>query len=263
MEEKIDGTPTSEIEIEDTNSTEEIKETTQDVVVPRKIKVKYLQEDKEVTEDEAIPYIQKGMNYDHIKEKADKAEAELSELRAKLAERELETGRDKLEKQLLQDGYDTDTVTKISETAFKQAKENLDKTKAETEKLLMMSKRASEKETLSKKPFYKEIEKDLDVFMADPNNSRIPAEVAYKLMLGDFASSDRYQEMIKNTKQSAIADYQDSTKRTGQIKSDATPSNDVDVNSILDEKSIEMTRAFGLDPKKIAKYVADTLKKKG
>jgi hypothetical protein len=34
---------------------------------PRKLKVKYLHEDKEVTEDEAVPLIQKGMDYDRVK----------------------------------------------------------------------------------------------------------------------------------------------------------------------------------------------------
>lgn len=34
---------------------------------PRKLKVKHLHEEKEITEDEAIPLIQKGMDYDRVK----------------------------------------------------------------------------------------------------------------------------------------------------------------------------------------------------
>jgi hypothetical protein len=37
------------------------------VTEQRKLKVKYLHEDKEVTEDEAVPLIQKGMDYDRVK----------------------------------------------------------------------------------------------------------------------------------------------------------------------------------------------------
>lgn len=41
------------------------------VAEPRKIKVKYLHEDKEVTDEEAVPLIQKGMDYDRVKTQAD------------------------------------------------------------------------------------------------------------------------------------------------------------------------------------------------
>lgn len=46
----------------------------------RKMKVKFLQEEKELTEDEAIPLIQKGMNYDHLHEKATAAETKLQRI---------------------------------------------------------------------------------------------------------------------------------------------------------------------------------------
>lgn len=40
---------------------------------PRKLKVKHLHEEKEITEDEAIPLIQKGMDYDRVKTQAEQA----------------------------------------------------------------------------------------------------------------------------------------------------------------------------------------------
>lgn len=49
--------------VEDTTPTEEVEEQ------PRKIKIKYNHQEMELGEDEAIPLIQKGMNYDKLQER--------------------------------------------------------------------------------------------------------------------------------------------------------------------------------------------------
>jgi len=251
--------PVTETQVENTIETEASIDTT--VEEPRRIKVKYDKEDRELTEEEAIPWIQKGMNYDRKEKKVTELEQELSELRLKESEREILTGKQALEKNLRDEGYDEEAIKKMVEPAFKTTQDRLDKERVQAEKTLMLAKRTTEKDSLKDKPFFKEVEKELDSFLVNPINAKVPLNVAYDVAVGRYASSPEFQDVIKNTKQSAIADYQDKSKRSGSMTSEGTPEDLVDVH-ILDEKSLEMVNAFGIDPKKIAKYVKETLKKK-
>ena len=53
--------------IVEASTTTQLEQATPPAQEQRKLKVKYLHEDKEVTEDEAVPLIQKGMDYDRVK----------------------------------------------------------------------------------------------------------------------------------------------------------------------------------------------------
>lgn len=63
MSEQITTQPEAELPM----SIPETVQTTAPIPEPRKLKVKVLHEEKELTEEEAIPYIQKGMDYDRVK----------------------------------------------------------------------------------------------------------------------------------------------------------------------------------------------------
>lgn len=65
MSEQITTQP--EVELPMSENTPETVPTTAPIPEPRKLKVKVLHEEKELTEEEAIPYIQKGMDYDRVK----------------------------------------------------------------------------------------------------------------------------------------------------------------------------------------------------
>lgn len=61
-------TDTVEEVVEDTTETTETTEEVQEVTEPRKLRVKYNHQEMELGEDEAIPLIQKGMNYEKVQE---------------------------------------------------------------------------------------------------------------------------------------------------------------------------------------------------
>jgi hypothetical protein len=250
--------PETDTDVEDTK-----EETKKDE--PRRIKVKYLKEEKELTEEEAVPYIQKGMNYDYVKAKADRAdaaEAELAELKIKVTEQNMQKGKDALEKQLLKDGYDDEAVKKITATAFKEVQDTLEATKAESRKALALARVAVEKETMRKKVLlFDEVEPEIDKLMA--SNPNVSLATAYALKFGELGLSGKLEEMLAGKKKSAIAEYSDRAKRSGSITADNTTGDNVDINTVMDKRAIEATKAFKNDPNKVGRYMAKELKKKG
>lgn len=63
-------------EVEDTNQTETTEEAIETPSEPLKFKVKYNKEEQELTYDDAVPLIQKGMNYDKLQERLQQFESD-------------------------------------------------------------------------------------------------------------------------------------------------------------------------------------------
>ena len=111
----------------------------------------------------------------------------------------------------------------------------------------------TQKETLRSKPYFKELEKDIDT-MISQNNS-IDVNTAYNYLRGV-----KLDELIANTKSNAekrtLANVQDSSKRRS-VPSGASGNAGLDVGKILSKDDIEMAIAFGNDPRTIAKKVRE------
>jgi hypothetical protein len=104
-----------------------------------------------------------------------------------------------------------------------------------------------QKAELKDKPFFKELEADIDKMIAAAPG--VDVKTAYNYLRGE-----RFDELIeqtkKNTKKSTIADLHDQAKR-GITSSSEGQGDEIDTTDI----DINMARAFGNDPKDIAKYV--------
>lgn len=109
-----------------------------------------------------------------------------------------------------------------------------------------------QKVALKDRPFFVELEPDIDVLIKDSKSKGqlIDVEVAYKYLRGD-----KMEELLSKTKDDTtkrvVADIHDRAKRAGGISPDAGGADDVDISDI----NIDMAAAFGNDPKDIAKYV--------
>lgn len=111
---------------------------------------------------------------------------------------------------------------------------------------------------LKDKPYYKELEQDIDnLMMRDPN---VDAKTAYTYLRGlkleELMANDR-----KNTEKRTIANIQDKARRRS-IPSGSGSDAGLDARKVLSNDDFEMSIAFGNDPRKIAKRVNEKLKDK-
>lgn len=114
-----------------------------------------------------------------------------------------------------------------------------------------------EKEPLRDKMYFKELEPEIDQLVADnaAKGVDISVEAAYHYLRGQ-----RLEELLEQTKsntvKSTIAQVHDRARR-GVVSGDGNHGDDVDTSDI----DTGMAAAFGNDPKKIAKYVKQSLKR--
>ena len=253
---------TEEVSSQDT--TDEDTETDDDAGY---LEVDFLKEKKKLSKQEAKLYAQKGLNYDHIKEKADRADAlekELQEYKLNAAKSDIDKQKAELRKSLEDEGYDSDAVENIitKHPAFIQVQKMLEATQEESKKAQVLRKRSVEKETLRDQPYFKELEPDLDRMSLTKGYENVAMDTMYNLLLGENLRKGKLQELVSKAKKSAIADLQDTAKRTRSISTDNSSPDEIDVRGVLDKEALEMSRLWGTDAKKIAKYVADQKKKK-
>lgn len=122
-----DTTPeTDEVETDTKETTEEKAQEQQDNKSPVTIKgIKFLDKDLEVSEAEAIPLIQKGLNYDHVKAEFDRLKAENETLRKQTQAKEAE----KQVSEMVDKGYDEEYAKEF--VALKQYKAEMEAKEAE------------------------------------------------------------------------------------------------------------------------------------
>jgi hypothetical protein len=277
------GTPTDEVletkEVEildesEDDSTEDInskEESTEESIKPKPedeeldLDIDFLGKPTKVKKSEAKPLIQKGMNYDHVKAKADKAEQELAALKAQLAEKELAEQKRDMEKQLVDAGLDADEVMKFinNHPVIKKAEEISRNAEAKANEIARQVSINQEKDTLRKEPYFNELEKEVDSIIASNPNTSL--SVAYEFLLGRMMRTGKLNELKettqKATQKATIADLQDKAMRGKSISGDGGEEEDVEPNRLLNKDGLELTRAWGNNAKNIAKYVKNQLKK--
>jgi hypothetical protein len=145
-------------------------------------------------------------------------------------------------------------VTEDFAKAFltEQAKNNANQELATRQ--LKMSQSQIQKSELKDKPYFKDLEPDIDKLIV--SNPDVDVKTAYKYLIGE--NLERLMKQTKSqTEKQTIANMQDNARRRS-IPSGA--SDGLDVGSVLSQDGIEMANAFGNDPKKIAQRVKETLK---
>lgn len=155
--EKKDETTEEVTETEQTSEeeeTSEVEETQKEE--PKKLKVKYLHEEKELTEEEAIPLIQKGLNHDRILEQLNTLKADprltyfetLAKEQNMTTEQYIQSINDNIKSQKIQaiadsKGWDYDSAKEfyeakekatVAETANIQQQKEQEQQKAKVEK---------------------------------------------------------------------------------------------------------------------------------
>jgi len=136
-----------------------------------------------------------------------------------------------------------------------QAKNNANQELAERK--LKVSQAQLQKSKLKDKPYFKELEADIDKAIA--SNPDVDVNTAYKYLIGE-----NLEKLIASTKskteKQTIANMQDKARRRSVPTSGADTG--VDVGNILSKEEIEMSMAFGNDPREIARTVKEKLKTK-
>lgn len=222
----------------------------------------YNKEPVKIPKSQVKTYLQKGYNYDKVHSKLTETEQLLNEIKdltgmeAKAAVEYLRTQKQEREmagelRQMLTDN--PDMTEAVAKRLLKQEQE-IKAIKQRDSQREFSTIIQSQKAELKDKPFFKELEADIDkMISAAPG---IDAKTAYNYLKGE-----RFDELLeqakKNTKKSTIADLHDKAKR-GLTSPSESLEDDVDITDV----DTDMARAFGNDPKEIAKYKKQALKRR-
>jgi len=240
----------------------------------------YNKETVKIPKSERKTYLQKGYNYDKVKQAADKAKEDSAALAAVLQRAAKAAGykdaaeyvkeldrieREKLAEDIASAEGDPDKLEAVIENhpVVKQ-------TKAEKEKLAREKALATVKETLRQDRFFKDLEEKFDEITAA--HPTVPPELLYKTLRSDYLTTEKLDELIGKEKQeaakekeaavkAAIADIQDRSKRGTPKGGDAEgdePNEAVKPNKLTSD----IAKAFGLSPTKVARRSLE-MKKSG
>jgi hypothetical protein len=143
-------------------------------------------------------------------------------------------------------GIDPDAVNELisNHPVVKQAQE-----------ITLKSRIATEKAAISSKPFFKELEHDIDRILAV--NPSLPVEAVYSYVRGEKLDELLSKSNSDATKR-AIADIHDKKSRGLTDSGDSGGSDDA---VELTPEGKRMAEAFGNDPKEIAKYVKKQIRR--
>jgi hypothetical protein len=221
----------------------------------------YNKETVKIPKSEVKTFLQKGYNYDKINGRLTETEQTIKEIQdltgmdAKAVVEYLKNQKQEqeiageLQQMLTENPGMTEAVAKrllIQEQKLKSIEQR--DVSRERQTVLL-----SQKTELKDKPFFKELEADIDKMIAAAPG--VDVKTAYNYLRGE-----RFDELLKqakdNTKKSTIADLHDKAKR-GITSSSEGLGEDVDTSDV----DVSMARAFGNDPKEIAKYKNQALKR--
>jgi hypothetical protein len=221
----------------------------------------YNKETVKIPKSEVKNFLQKGYNYDKVHGRLNEVEQTVKEIQeltgmdAKAVVEYLKTQKQEqeiageLQQMLVDNPGMTEAVAKrllIQEQEIKSIKQR--DSQRDFDAVIL-----SQKAELKDKPFFKELEADIDVMVKKAPG--VDVKTAYNYLKGE-----RFDELLeqakKNTQKSTIADLHDKAKR-GITSSSEGLGEDVDISDV----NVGMARAFGNDPKEIAKYKNRELKR--
>lgn len=221
----------------------------------------YNKESVKIPKSEVKTYLQKGYNYDKVHGRLNETEQLLKEIQdltgmdAKAAVEYLRTQKQEREMagELQQMITDNPGMTEAVAKRLLKQEQEIKAIKQRDNQREFSTVLLSQKTELKDKPFFKELEADIDKMVAAVPG--IDVKTAYNYLKGE-----RFDELLeqakKNTKKSTIADLHDKAKR-GITSSSEGLGDDVDTSDV----DVNMARAFGNDPKDIAKYKKQALKR--
>lgn len=202
------------------------------------------------------------------KEAREKIEREMEQARQEIQAQKIELQQQASEKKIVQEYLNPTKVFEYADehNVTEQQAEKILRYEAQrmvdAEKLRVrekFTKLQSDKNELRKDKYFHLLEKEVDAIVdADPS---IDYKAVYYYHRG-LRSDEFDKQLAKNVEQRTVAKIHDRARRRN-IKGDAGNDSLLAPTEILDKDSLEMTMAFGHDPREIAKYVKQNSKKKG
>lgn len=215
-------------------------------------------------------FLQKGYNYDKVKERADIANATLQRIArsegfdtvdkylAELDNRE----KAKLAEKIEEAAGDPDKIDEIV-----QNHPVVRQTKEERQKLDYLNRKAD----LSKDEFFKKLEPELDDLMA--KNPTADPNLVYSVLVGNYVRSDAYKQELVKEREAAektakekdaakekkiLADIHDKERRAAPIGGDSGEGKDTVTPSAFTSK---IAGVFGVSPQKVAQRAHEKMKR--
>ena len=236
--EETEGIP-PEVEVEEPEAKPAEEEEFDEIV--------YNQESVKIPKSERQTYLQKGYNYDKVNGKLSEREQSIKQIES-LAGMNLSDIINHLQSQAQQEqvtqyaeetGVPTEVAQRILENEQKvQSLEQRDQAREHEATIL------KQKEELKNKPFFKDLEQEIDGLTA---TGSIDANIAYNYLLGQ-----KFEELTAKerqlTEKRTIANIADRGKRA--VETDLT---DKTPEQVLTANEIKYAHAFGLNPKDVAK----------
>jgi hypothetical protein len=222
-----------------------------------KIKVVYDQKPYELTYEEWVKYAQKGMNYDRVHGKLTTYEQQAKRIKD-VTGYEMDKAIEFLETVKLK--QDAESLADKEGISVSEATARLEKQKADKEvkRIRFVSTIEEQKKPLREKVYFTELEPEIDKIVNDSidNGDPINVETAYNYLRGQKLE-ELMEKHTTTAKKSAIADMQDKLKRGV-----AAPSESGQAQTMTVKVNTHMANVFGNDPKEIAKYKRDNLKRR-
>jgi len=219
-------------------------------------------------------YLQKGYNYDKVKQTAETANASLQtanstllrvarvegfntvdEYLAELGNRE----KVKLAEKIEEAAGDPDAINEIIKNhPIVLATQEKDRSLSERERKLDF---ASKKDELRNQKFFKELEPELDQVLE--RSPGVEPMTVYKFLLGEYTMSGKLDELIKTTKQTTekkvIADIHDKERRSAPTGGNTDEGADVIQPSGFTKKIADI---FGVSALEVAKMSHEKMKRR-
>jgi hypothetical protein len=250
--EEVDETDISDEDVDEDDDNEDDETEQQEEQEEEFDEIDYNKEKVKIPKSERKTYLQKGYNYDKVHSKLTETESMMTEL-------ESITGMNRAEViKYLKDQKESQEIEKYAyenNVSEEQARHEVEKEKRikSIENELYMTKRQTQvqeqKASLKDKPFFSELEKDIDdIISKDP---KIDVTVAYNYLRGE-----KLEELLakssKKAEKRTIANIQDRAKR-GVVKGSEGQG---DNTAGMTEKGKKFASFLGLDVKEVAKHVA-------
>jgi len=186
-------------------------------------------------------------------------EEELAKREAAIREAEIQrqVENDMLSPEKIWDYADENGISEEMARKFLQQEAVLKSQQMKLEAEARQTRVLHQKEALQKDPLYHHFESEIDEILR--NNPDVDANVAFDYVVGK--NRPRLTEILsQKAEKKTLANVQDRMKRRGIGSSDA--GNSSNYVSLLTKDDVELCNAFGTNPKKIALYVKNEMKRR-
>lgn len=222
--------------------------------------ITYNKETVKIPKSERQTYLQKGYNYDKVHGKLTDHEKKLAKFQ-ELAGVDIDQALTQLEQRKLQEEAkqyaETNGLTEEEAADRLKDKQRLQALETELKSTKRLTTLEKEKEPFKEKLYFKELEPEIDQLIAEnaQKGIDISVEATYFYLRGQKLEELMSKETEKTVK-STVANIHDRARR-GVVTQDSSHGDDLDTSEV----DVEMAKAFGTDPKKIASYVKKQTKR--